>query len=755
MTRNVLSFLLCVLALCSFSASIGGAVAKNRALLVGVSQYTGGARNRLSNLSGPRNDVTMMWRYLKDTSLFEGADIQVLAEGLPTGARFPQPTGKPEYATIVAGLIDLAKQNYVKGDIVIFYFSGHGTTQPVDVSKNSELEAADRDQVLLPSDTGMYYDDTRRIQNGLVDNEIGTLVAAIRKKGALVWVIVDSCQSGSATRGEDIARNVNPALLGVPEQKLLVDELNGRDRSGFLTPPMHDLVLAAPLIGFYAVDPFHLAIERHFEFTEEELPVAGVTVEQQRMGVFTRFLLTALSTGRARTYEELFQEIGVLIAADPRNASIARPVADGDLYLPLPNRVADALITKGMVSKGHMNINSGALRDFDVGAGVTIYDPNNADRAVAKARIVSATPIASTTGELAWLDGAELSYSGFLPVLVTEPVVSFGYQVNLPARAGAESVRVRRLLEQAFANRHDQQGVEITLASADEPNANLVLMVDGEEVWLLQPGQAGVIKNPTDFGKTLSIGLGAQDAEVGDLLTQAIWRLARAERLVRLAGRFAASIGAPDVEFKAARYRQGDLAADPRQPCKDRSLNPLTSDESKVAIPLNAKMSFGNCDILMLSLSNASLTTSYYAGAFYVDARGGVIPIPEANGVPSAGYCVYSLPAQSRRDLIFEPQIGTWDAQSNPPKPSTTGMEHIVILVVAQDSAPNLCVLAQDTISATLAAKGEKKGAQAPLDTLIAGIVGATRGVKALMKAGEAGTQLSMRSFVVDLQVQP
>jgi hypothetical protein len=73
------------------------------------------------------------------------------------------------------------------------------------------------DQVLLPADVGPYDAIDMTIKNAIIDDVLGVKIDAIRSRGATVWAVIDACHSGTVTRGEDVTRSVDPALLGVPD----------------------------------------------------------------------------------------------------------------------------------------------------------------------------------------------------------------------------------------------------------------------------------------------------------------------------------------------------------------------------------------------------------------------------------------------------------------------------------------------------------------------------------------------------------
>ena len=86
-------------------------------------------------------------------------------------------------------------------DLVLIYFSGHGTRVP-DRGELDEQAEDGMDEVLVAFDAMVTDEDSRNmasLRNVLVDDEFGRLLAAIPSRKVLV--VVDACNSGTATKG--------------------------------------------------------------------------------------------------------------------------------------------------------------------------------------------------------------------------------------------------------------------------------------------------------------------------------------------------------------------------------------------------------------------------------------------------------------------------------------------------------------------------------------------------------------------------
>src|SRR5258708_14290682 len=161
-----------------------------------------------------------MWRLLTEKPVLDAASITVLADRLKDKAgepRFPKVNGEPKRDAILKAFAALAEQAK-SGDLVLIFYSGHGTEQPVkNTSQNPER--GNKDQVMLPTDAGDYDEKTQTVRNGIVDDDIGAAIDKIRDKNPDVWVVIAACHAGSMTRGlidSTAGRGVEPSRPGIP-----------------------------------------------------------------------------------------------------------------------------------------------------------------------------------------------------------------------------------------------------------------------------------------------------------------------------------------------------------------------------------------------------------------------------------------------------------------------------------------------------------------------------------------------------------
>ena len=718
----------------AFSLAATAAQARTYALLVGVANYDAPG---IHDLLGPRNDVSIIWRALKARDV-KTEDIAVLTDGLPQSPDFPLPYGLPQRANILGELDHLAAEAQ-KGDTVLFYYSGHGSVQPVDPGvPQDEPEADGMDQVILPADVGAYDIISHSIKNAIIDNELAEKFNAIRAKGALVWAVVDACHSGTVTRGQDVTRSVDPAVLGVPSAPQ-VAQTRGGDREGAITLKPG----AGGIVGFYAVESYDEAIER--PFPGYNLPMVGEG-DKQRMGVFTYHLHRALMHDTAATFRDLAQEIVADLNTDRTGGKVPPPVFDGDLDQPVPGSDAARIPSSvsAILADGKLSIPAGILHGFDVGAKLALYVPGKPGKPVAHADVTEATAVTSVATEIAWDDEQAKTDGGALAAVVEEPAISFRFIVSPPPAADfadeSEKQAVTKSITDTFQD--DAQKLGIALGEPGNADADLMLRVKNQRLWIVRPDRPWV-ETAGAYNETPSLAL---DGDAAALKT-AVWSLARAAKLLRVASSLdSQSDGEDGITISGSMLRTP--GQDPKGACAKEP--PATA----VASPVEPLMpvATGNCDFIEIDVKNES-DQDYYVSGFYVDSLGGIAAIP-ANTAQNG--CVRTLISDGKKQLRFRFWINTWDVKNA--KPTSTGAENFVILAVPKDESrqpPKLCALTQPTLTAMQQTRDVEmpatRGEKSKLSELLGDVEGgATRGVSAA--SDEEGAKMSGRLFVFDVK---
>lgn len=356
--------------ICLAALSSSGVEARTRGLVFGVSAYPHFAPER--QLNAPKNDVARMLRALAARGV-AASDLTILADGV-AGSQ-----AEPTRAAILAGL-DRLGEEAGRGDLVIVYGSGHGSRQAARTAR--KLDGLE--QLFLPRDAAANAGGGagEPFRNAIRAPEFGERLDRIRAKGADVWFILDSCFSGGASRaaGEDVRdKQIDPAEIGVSFAAAL-----DPDKA---TPLADQPALPAGsgrLAAFYASQPNETA-------REVALP-PNLPLEKRAWGsVFTLALAQALERSRALSYRQTLVETGRILRADPAFQSRQTPSFEGDgLDAPAPGAHLAAAaawrVVDGVASAGQ-------LEGLEAGAVVALYDKADADKPMARARVVEAEPL--------------------------------------------------------------------------------------------------------------------------------------------------------------------------------------------------------------------------------------------------------------------------------------------------------------------------------------------------------------------------
>lgn len=285
--RHLIAALLAMAGLCATAASV---LAANHAVLVGVSDYE---FDGIGDLKGPPNDVRMMRDVLQEKGV-PAENITAIADGIEGAQR-------PTRAVIMQALNDLVDRlDPAEEDFVTIYLSGHGTRQP-DYDND---EGDGLDELFLPIDVAPWdgaEGTEERVVNAIVDDEIGEVVARLRAKNALVWVIMDSCHSGSGTRlasTEVRARRVRSSDLGLTTDATVTIE----EQNDFAATPA-EASDKGGFVAFFAAQAFQQAVEVAMPAEEND---SGA---KQWYGLFTSHLWKRLKSDRTLSFAQLFEAV--------------------------------------------------------------------------------------------------------------------------------------------------------------------------------------------------------------------------------------------------------------------------------------------------------------------------------------------------------------------------------------------------------------------------------------------------------------
>jgi hypothetical protein len=180
--------------------------AKIYALLIGIDHYQ--PARSYANLQGCVRDINLVADYLQKTLNLPADRLWKLTSPNPNGSGVSAATPQnllPTYENIINAFKQVTA-TAKPGEQVYIHYSGHGgraaTVYP-------EIKGVRQyDEGLVPMDVDAVAPGGRYLR----DIELATLLKRMTDKGLVVTVILDSCHSGGATRGDSQVRGGEPDL---------------------------------------------------------------------------------------------------------------------------------------------------------------------------------------------------------------------------------------------------------------------------------------------------------------------------------------------------------------------------------------------------------------------------------------------------------------------------------------------------------------------------------------------------------------
>jgi hypothetical protein len=341
------------------------------ALLVGCTEYY---HNPQRNLQGPANDVILMQNLLTQKFDFDAHAICVLSEA-------GGPDNTPTYAHIEREFQRLAR-TVRRGDQVVVLLSGHGSQQPDNEGgQGADAELDGLDETFLPADIGAWNKEKQAVENAIVDDQLCMWAKAITDRGALLWIVVDACHSGTVLRGDidEVARWIDPQELGIPDDALAAARaLSSSPRTVQPRVKREPLLLgelgdAPDMVALYACQPEETAPERPPYGSDETKPY----------GLLTYTLCSVLSEARsALTYHELAVRINERYISWGRRTG-PTPSVEGKCrnQLVLGSAVRPPALTLQINTGQELRVNGGQLHGLTTGTVLAVYRPPGADAA--------------------------------------------------------------------------------------------------------------------------------------------------------------------------------------------------------------------------------------------------------------------------------------------------------------------------------------------------------------------------------------
>ncbi|KAK0431410.1 peptidase C14, caspase domain-containing protein [Armillaria borealis] len=178
-------------------------------------------------LRGCVSDARLMEKYLTEDLGVPNNHIQLLLGSEEHTS--PDDPMNPSRANIISALLSLATNAEIKdGDIIIIYFSGHGSSysSPDDVAIYGDIET------LCPMDRDIIVNN--EAIPDISDRELHTILSLIAEhKRSRITVILDCCHGGSIGLPEPGVRTLPQTTHATPQDMLLAGEKNLKDYPGY------------------------------------------------------------------------------------------------------------------------------------------------------------------------------------------------------------------------------------------------------------------------------------------------------------------------------------------------------------------------------------------------------------------------------------------------------------------------------------------------------------------------------------------
>lgn len=615
------------------------ALAATRVLLVAVSDYP----DVDMRLEGPTNDARLLYQVLRQRGVPE-PDIRVLADGIkPDNPEGIVVTGPPTRQAIVEGFDRLAAEA-APGDEVFISMSGHGTQQP---ARDPRTEADGLDEVFLPLDVGRWDEGIASIDNALVDDDIGQMLDRIRRKGAKIWFAMDSCHSGTGTRGaandpEVWQRSVSPESLGVPAARMQAA------RASEPSTEAVDLDSAPGLVAFFAAQSNEAALE---------LKLPARQPGGERHGLLSYYIAQALARSGSGTYLGLAQSVRA--GYDEVGGARQRfptPLFEGDLTESVLGDTAADAVTRWparRIDDEHVRVDAGRLHGLRDGSELLLRDATGAPAARGAVTLLG---LAQSDIALSWIGSAlpDQLMAEAVGTAAPEP-----YLVDVPAQPPAGLAAALATLQQLDAGNSG-----ITLAEGST-FADLQLRVARDAVWLVPQGDN---VNSVIAAGASGIPLELPAQQLAAELDDALRARAATHRLAQLAETFASTPATQALEVDLAVLPRGTepTAANPHPDCSEPAADAAAD---AVAVDLGSVPHLRHCDTLFVTLRNRG-ADPLDIGLFYVDSLGAAVALP--------GLTALRLDAGEKvPPLVLPFTITTWDTEAD--RQASTGIERLVV----------------------------------------------------------------------------
>jgi len=272
-------------------------------LLVGINNYHPESSPSVTSLKGCVNDINAIEAYLQER----------IAKDRSSEFQLVKPLKLTNELATRKAVID-GFQNYLSQadseDIVLFYYSGHGSQEPANPEILTQKKEADN-----LNETLVCYDSFTPDSRNLTDKELRYLISKIARKEPHIVVILDCCHSGTGTR--EIPLNTRMAPEDTRPRSwdsfVFAEELLGSRGTGkkVSIPEGKHIILAAC---------------RDNQKAKEEKTETG-----EYRGIFSYFLLQTLQHDNGTlNYRDLIRNVNGLVSGKVNSQSPTLEAIPGD-----------------------------------------------------------------------------------------------------------------------------------------------------------------------------------------------------------------------------------------------------------------------------------------------------------------------------------------------------------------------------------------------------------------------------------------
>ena len=534
------------------SAQTASAAPTRRALLIGVTEFRQ-PKLKARSLRGPANDVELFRDVLERAPLsIPAANIRMLKGG------DADPRRRPTFANIEREFTELATVSR-KGDQIVILMAGHGSQQPADRDPTDD-EPDGLDEIFLPEDVEGWDGTIGRVKNAVVDDTIRAWVSRIRNSGAFVWLIFDSCQSGTMARGVEVERQVPMSEL-VPAAAI-TEAQQRASRRGTENGAVGLLDSAGDVAALYAA---------HMTETTPEKPLPNP--ESPVHGLFTYTIADILSqSATALTYRELALRVLERYRSMPRysptpmfeGGGLDQQILGQQIW---PERPQMLLGTQ--TSSGSWTLRAGSLHGLTAGSILEVFPPagsSGADIRIGYVKVTAVEPMKAQVVPTAF-DNVPAPTAGSL-ILASRARVRHYEFGDFRVKVGVQVASGPRGAPPSYSTVAPGRGpavLERALTDLPKTTNGLAERVTGPAAdWFVRVIDGKVVLTPSEEWRATAVGQDASsavpqqfvigritEATVAQDLTDALRRIGRARNLMRLAG--SAGAGLP-LDLTLVRY---------------------------------------------------------------------------------------------------------------------------------------------------------------------------------------------------------